>query len=177
MFIDMATSAVAKGKIVVARARGQQVPLGWIVDKDGRPTTDPNDYFNGGVQLPLGGAEAHKGYALSVAVETLAALLPGLGFGVDPQGRHNDGVFILVVDPGTIRSSGDFKSDVADFARFLKDTPTAEGFSEVLYPGELEYRTEQRRRKEGIPIEESTWKAVGRVAERFGLSDLMRTKQ
>jgi LDH2 family malate/lactate/ureidoglycolate dehydrogenase len=175
LLIDIATSAVARGKILVARARGQQVPPGWILDREGRPTTDPNDYLDGGVQLPLGGAEAHKGYALSVAVETLAALLPGLGFGVDPQGRHNDGVFMLAADPGAIRPAGDFKADVTAFARYLKETPPAEGFSEVLYPGEIEYRMEQQRRQEGIPIEESTWQAMGRVAERFGLRDLMHT--
>jgi LDH2 family malate/lactate/ureidoglycolate dehydrogenase len=129
------------------------------------------------VQLPLGGAEAHKGYALSVVVETLAALLPGLGFGVNPEGPHNDGVFMLVVDPGAIRPADDFKADVTEFARYLKETPPAEGFTEVLYPGEIEYRTERKRREEGIPIEESTWQAIRRVAERFGVEEWMRAKE
>lgn len=175
VFLDMATSAVAAGKLKVARARKQPIPLGWVVDREGRPTTDPDDYFNGGVMLPLGGAEAHKGYALSFAVETLAALLPGLGFGVDPRGRHNDGAFMLVVDPSLFRPLADFKADVEAFVRYLKETPPAEGFQEVLYPGEMEYRTEQRRRREGIPIEEGTWQQIGRVAERFGLSHLMES--
>jgi uncharacterized oxidoreductase len=64
---------------------------------------------------------------------------------------------------------------VNDFVQYLKDTPPAEGFSEVLYPGELEYRTEQRRRAEGIPVEEETWGQVAKVAERFGLNDLLVT--
>ena len=173
VFLDMATSAVAAGKLKVARARKQPIPLGWVVDREGRPTTDPNDYFDGGVMLPLGGAEAHKGYALSFAVETLAALLPGLGFGVDPRGRHNDGAFMLVVDPSLFRPLADFKADVEAFVRYLKETPPAEGFQEVLYPGEMEYRTEQRRRREGIPIEDDTWQQIGRVADRFGLSHLL----
>lgn len=173
VFLDMATSAVAAGKLKVAKARGQSIPTGWVLDRDGRPSTDPNAYFEGGVMLPMGGAEAHKGYALSFAVETLAAILPGLGFGVFPQGPHNDGVFMLVADPGAFRPAGDFKADVTAFARYLKETPPAEGFKEVLYPGEIEFRTEQRRREEGIPMEEATWRAIGRVAERFGLRDLM----
>lgn len=173
VFLDMATSAVAAGKLKVARARGKAIPVGWILDKDGRPSTDPNDYFAGGVMLPLGGAEAHKGYALSFVVEALAAILPGLGFGVNPQGPHNDGVFMLVADPDAIRPDGAFKADVGAFARYIKETPPANGFDEVLYPGEVEYKMEQRRRQEGIPVEESTWKSVVAVAERFGLGHLV----
>ena len=65
MFIDMATSAVAAGKLGVAVARGTGIPEGWILDKDGNPSTDPNDLRNGGAVLPLGGPEGHKGYGLS----------------------------------------------------------------------------------------------------------------
>ena len=94
MFIDMATSAVAAGKLGVAVARGASVPEGWIIDKDGNPSTDPSDLRNGGAVLPLGGPEGHKGYGLSVMVEILSGILTGLGFGHDPSGRHNDGCFL-----------------------------------------------------------------------------------
>jgi uncharacterized oxidoreductase len=176
VFIDMATSAVAAGKLQLYRARKSPIPEGWLVEKDGRPATDPNSYYErGAVMLPLGGPEGHKGYGLSFAVETLASLLPGLGFGIDLQGRHNDGSFMLVIDPANFQPLGEFKTLVNDFVQYLKDTPPAEGFSEVLYPGELEYRTEQRRRAEGIPVEEETWGQVAKVAERFGLNDLLVT--
>ena len=56
------------------------------------------------------------------------------------------------------------------FVAYLKATPPAEGFQEVLYPGEIEYRTEQRRRREGIPIEAATWKRLGEIATRFGVA-------
>jgi len=167
--IDMATSAVAAGKLNVARARGKPIPLGWLLDKDGRPTTDPNAQLEGGVMLPLGGPEGHKGYGLSFAVEALSSVLPGLGFGVDPKGRHNDGTFMLVVDPAAF-SPGDFTADVDAFVAYLKATPPAQGFDEVLYPGEIEHRTEQRRRREGISIEDATWKRLGEIAARFGIS-------
>jgi LDH2 family malate/lactate/ureidoglycolate dehydrogenase len=169
VFIDMATSAVAAGKLNLARARQKPIPLGWLLDKDGKPTTDPSAQLEGGVMLPLGGPEGHKGYGLSFAVETLAAVLPGLGFGVDPNGRHNDGTFMLVVDPGAF-SPTDFKDDVEAFVRYLKATPPAEGFDEVLYPGEIEHRTEERRRREGIPIEQATWDNLTKIAARFGIS-------
>ncbi len=173
ILIDMSTSAVAGGKIAIARARKTQIPPGWILDKDGRPTTNPEDLAAGGVMLPLGGPEGHKGYALSFAVETLAAILPGLGFGVDPQGRHNDGAFLLAFDPGAFRPLAQFKAEVAAFARYLKATKPAEGFSEVLYPGEIEFRTEQRRRKEGIPIEDETWSKLETLAREAGVTDLL----
>lgn len=175
VFIDMATSAVAAGKLNVARARNQPIPLGWLLDKDGRPTTDPNAQREGGVMLPLGGPEGHKGYGLSFAVETFAALLPGLGFGIDPHGRHNDGSFMLTIDPSAFMPLDEFKGQVEAFVRYLKDTPPAEGFDEVLYPGEKEYRTEQQRRQSGIPIEDSTWGRISALAERFGLTSLLVT--
>jgi uncharacterized oxidoreductase len=173
VFIDMATSGVAAGKLNVARARKQPIPLGWVLDKDGKATTDPNAYYDGGVMLPLGGPEGHKGYGLSFAVETLAALLPGLGFGIDPQGRHNDGAFMLVLDPGAFAPGKDFKAEVEAFVRYLKATPPADGFDEVLYPGEKEYKTEQQRRHEGIPIEDETWDRISALAERFGLKSMV----
>jgi uncharacterized oxidoreductase len=174
VFIDMATSGVAAGKLNVARARKQPIPAGWVLDKEGRATTDPNAYFEGGVMLPLGGPEGHKGYGLSFAVETLASLLPGLGFGIDPQGRHNDGSFMLVVDPEAFFPGGGFKGQVEAFVRYLKETPPAEGFEEVLYPGEKEYKTEQQRRRDGIPIEDDTWTRISAVAERFGLGEILK---
>ncbi len=173
VLIDMATSAVAGNKIAIAVARKAKIPSGWILDKDGRSTTNPEDLAAGGMMLPLGGPEGHKGYALSFAVETLAAILPGLGFGVDPQGRHNDGAFMLAFDPGAFRPLAQFKADVTAFGKYLKATRPAEGVPEVLYPGEIEYRTEQRRRKEGIPIEDQTWCKLEALACNAGVAHLL----
>jgi uncharacterized oxidoreductase len=173
VLVDMATSAVAGGKIAVARARRSPIPTGWILDREGRPTTDPAALGEGGVMLPLGGPEGHKGYVLSFAVETLAAILPGLGFGVDPAGRHNDGAFLLAFDPGAFLPTDRFRAEVAAFARYLKATPPAEGFAEVLYPGELEHRTALARRRDGIPVEDATWERLGALARAAGLHQLL----
>ena len=91
-YLDMATSAVAAGKIALAVARGEEIPTGWIVDAEGRHTTDPTQYRKGGALLPLGGTEGYKGSGLAAMVEVLCGLLTGLGFGVEPTGRHNDGM-------------------------------------------------------------------------------------
>ncbi len=173
ILIDMATSAVAGGKLLVAHARHEAIPTGWLLDREGQPTTDPGQFLAGGAMLPLGGPQGYKGSALSFAVETLAAILPGLGFGVDPQGRHNDGAFLLAFDPGAFRPLADFKAEVTAFANYLKATPPAAGFTEVLYPGEIEHRTEARRRREGIPIEDDTWDKLGVLARSAGLEHLL----
>ena len=169
MFIDMATSAVAAGKVQLARSRGHAIPEGWVVNKDGRPTTDPNDFYAGGAIQPLGGPEGHKGYGLSVMVETLSGLLTGIGFGDDPAGRHNDGSFMMAVKVEAFRPLAQFRKDVAEFADYLKASPLATGFSEILYPGEIEYRTEQQRLRDGVEVDDATWQEVWRLVQEHGL--------
>ena len=116
------------------------------MDKDGNPTNDPNDYAAGGAILPVGADQGHKGFGLSFMVEMFSGLLTGLGFGIDPQARHNDGCFLAVFDVAKFRPLEDFKQEMTEFAEFVKTSPPAPGFSEVYYPGEIEYRTELQRR-------------------------------
>jgi LDH2 family malate/lactate/ureidoglycolate dehydrogenase len=170
LFFDMATSAAAAGKINVATARGEQVPTGWLIDKDGKPSTDPRVLRQGGALLPLGGAEGYKGYGLATIVEIFSGLLTGLGFGVEPTGRHNDGCFIAVFNVAAFRDLETFKREVTEFAQYLKATPPAEGFKEVLYPGEIEFQREQDRRKNGIPVEDATWNKLRDLAQGYGIA-------
>ena len=175
VLMDMATSAVAQGKITLALSRGEPVPPGWIIDKDGNPTTNPSDYFAGGAILPVGADQGHKGYGMSFMVEVFSGLLTGLGFGIDPQARHNDGCFIAVYNVEHFRPLDQFKKEVGEFVQFIKTSPPASGFSEVLYPGEIEHRTEQQRRREGIFVEDGTWQQISglmkelKVEEQVGL--------
>ena len=172
LFIDMATSAVAQGKVSLAAARGQAVPQGWIVDKDGGMTTNPKDFFAGGALLPLGGlTEGYKGYGLAVIGEILCGLLTGLGFGVEPTGRHNDGCFMIVFQVDAFRPLARFKEEVAEFARYLKDTPPSAGSAGVLYPGEVEHRAEVERSTQGIQIEDATWAKLSALAVQLGLPE------
>jgi len=173
-FLDMATSAVAAGKINLAQARGGTIPSGWVVKADGEHTTDPNELKNGGAILPLGGDQGHKGYGLSSIVEIFSGILTGLGFGHDPSGRHNDGCFISVFNVSAFRDLQDFKDEVTEFAAYLKSSETAPGFDEVLYPGEIEYRNETRQRKEGIFVEDSTWGELQSLAEGYNIASELR---
>jgi uncharacterized oxidoreductase len=168
--MDFATSAVAMGKIKLAEARGQEVPLGWIVDSEGDLTTDPAR-IKGGALLPLGGpGEGYKGTALAAMGEIFCGILTGLGFGVEPTGRHNDGCFLIAIKVEAFRPLLAFRQDVADFAHYLKATPPAKGSSGVLYPGEIEHRQETRRAAAGIEIEAATWQKLGALAAAGGLS-------
>ena len=168
--LDMATSAVAAGKISLAVARNEQIPEGWIIDAAGRHTTDPKDHRKGGALLPLGGTEGYKGSGLAAMVEVLCGLLTGLGFGVEPTGRHNDGCFMAVFNVAAFRPLQDFKKEVAEFARYLKSTPPSEGSRGVLYPGEVEYLREQERRKNGIEVEDATWDKLRALASEYKIS-------
>jgi uncharacterized oxidoreductase len=169
-YLDMATSAVAAGKIALAAARGEQIPQGWIIDAEGRHTTDPRDYRKGGALLPLGGTEGYKGSGLAAMVEVLCGLLTGLGFGVEPTGRHNDGCFMAVFNVAAFRPLDKFKQEVADFARYLKATPPSEGSHGVFYPGEIEFLREQERQKNGIEVEDTTWDKLRALARDYGLA-------
>ncbi len=169
LYLDMATSAVAVSKITLAVARGEQIPLGWVVDSDGKDTTDPTQLRQGGALLPLGGTEGYKGSGLAAMVEILCGLLTGLGFGVEPTGRHNDGCFIAVFNVAAFRPLADFKQEVAAFARYLKETPPSAGGAGVFYPGEIEHLREVERRSAGIEIEDATWRRLRALATEYGL--------
>src|SRR5215472_13031269 len=169
-YLDMATSAVAAGKVMLAAARGEQIPQGWLVDTDGRPCTDPTRLRKGAALLPLGGSEGYKGSGLAAMVEVLCGLLTGLGFGIEPSGRHNDGCFMAVFNVAAFRPLAAFKKEVAEFARYLKSTPPSEGSSGVFYPGELESLRGQQRRRDGIEVEDATWEKFRTLATEYKLA-------
>jgi len=142
-----------------------------VIGADGKPTNDPRQLRQGGALLPLGGPDGgYTGTGLAVMVEILCGLLTGLGFGVEPTGRHNDGCFMAVFNVAAFRPLKDFRKEVAEFARYLKSTPPSEGSNGVFYPGELEYLREQERRKSGIDVEDATWDKLCTLAAEYGIA-------
>jgi uncharacterized oxidoreductase len=119
----------------------------------------------------VGADQGHKGFGLSFMVEMFSGLLTGLGFGIDPQARHNDGCFLAVFDVSKFRPLEDFKQEMTEFAEFVKTSPPAAGFSEVFYPGEIEYRTELQRSKEGIFVEDETWRQISDLMAEVGVAE------
>lgn len=167
--LDFSTAVVASGKIRVARDRGEVLPDGWILDREGRPSRDPKDYYSGGMLVPAAG---HKGYALSLFVEALGGVLSGAGTLLLPESgyRGGNGVFLVAVNPGAFRPVDEFAADMRGLAQAVKGTPAAPGTAEVLLPGEPEEKNKQQRLREGIPVADATWKAVTDAAKSVGVS-------
>ena len=159
ILLDFATSAAAQGKLMVARAKREPVPAGWILGADGRPSTDVEDFYNGGVLLPFAG---HKGYALSVMVELLAVGLSGGQRA--PATERGACLFVTCFDPAAFRPVDEFVQTVEQVADRLKQVPPADGFGEVLLPGEPEARSSGERKRDGIPLPDATWEAIASVA-------------
>jgi uncharacterized oxidoreductase len=159
---DFATSAYAEGKFRVFSEGGVPTPPGVLIDKDGRPSTDPDDLYDGGAILPLGGDQGYKGYLLNFMMEVLGGLLTGGGFlGREEEPPFNNCSLMIVLDVAAFRELPAFKAELERLIAFLKDTRVDEG-GEVLYPGEKEERKERERRVKGIPLAGTT---VGKLAE------------
>ena len=167
VMIDFATSAIAGGKVQVARAKHEPVPPGSLLDRDGQPTNDPNAYFAGGMLLPFGG---HKGSALATLSVLLSHTLTGAADFTDAGQRGASGTFMLAIDAGLFRDRAAVEAEADQVCARIKDVPPAAGFSEVMVAGEPEVRTAERRRQEGIPVAEDTWAEIITAAASVGVT-------
>ena len=163
---DMAMSTTSKGKTVVYRNRGQKLPEGWIIDAQGKPSTDPEDLFKNpkGWILPLGGNVGYKGFAFLLLAEILGGALGGHAITEDiPDGVN--GVCFFVLDISAFLPIERFRALMADMIAYEKSAPPAPGFNEVLLPGELDFRIMGERQAQGIPIDPVTWAQIREAAE------------
>lgn len=163
--VDFATSVRAEGKVRVARAAGRTVPAGTLIDAEGRPSVNPEDYYNGGALLP---AEGHKGYALAVAIEGLGGILSGMGPAMLPAYGDGNGMFVMALEIEAFISVEQYMGQVEEMAQALESTPTAPGIEQVLLPGQPELLSAERRRREGIPIAEATMAELRELADELG---------
>ena len=157
LVIDISTSATSEGKVRIKLRRGEKLGEGWIIDRDGNPSVDPEDLYRGGALLPLGGNVGYKGFGLGLIVDVLAGVLTGAGSCTSGKARGN-GVFIMVLDIARFKPVQDFKAEVDNLIARVKSSRTAPGFKEVLMPGEMERRVEEERGGEGVFIDERTWR-------------------
>lgn len=167
--LDMTTSVVAEGKVRIKRNRGEQVPAGWIIDAQGHPATDPSAFYDEprGSLLPFGGSMGHKGYGLGVVVELLGGALSGAGCARGRSSRGGNGNFLMVIDIGRFQPLAEYRAQIKAYIAYLKASPKAEGFSDILMPGELEER-ERERRRDGIFVEDETWAQILDCGQRVG---------
>jgi ureidoglycolate dehydrogenase (NAD+) len=173
VILDMATSQTARGKVQVAITDGKPIPLGWGVDRDDQPTTDPAQVWR---LLPLGG---YKGYGLALMLEILSAVLPGAMVGNqvgnmfnapgEPQGI---GHFFGAWDLAAFGDPAGFRERMDTLVDYVKASALEEGAEEILVPGEPEARAAAANRRAGIPLSEDVHAIMERVARRYNVSPL-----
>jgi LDH2 family malate/lactate/ureidoglycolate dehydrogenase len=170
--VDMATSVAAKGKIILAAKKGQQLPEGWAMDRRGRPTTDPQEAIDGLV-MPLGG---HKGYALSLMIDLLCGILTGASFGPHIGKLYGDfdrpqdiGHLFSAVDVSRFVPIDEFKARVDQLCAEVRSVELAEGFSRIYIPGEIEQLEVGRRLAEGIPIPSAVVEEFVKLGDDLGV--------
>jgi LDH2 family malate/lactate/ureidoglycolate dehydrogenase len=180
--LDMATTTVAAGKIRNKANENLPAPAGWLVTKDGLPSTDPREVSKGGFMTPLGGTpegSSHKGYGLSAMVNILSSALSGATMATDPihtrkPGTMDIGHFLLALDPGLFRDAADFRADVAAFCAELRTTRPADPARPVLVAGDPERRTAAQRRQTGIPVGPNLLAKVRDIAAASGAEWIMK---
>ncbi|MFW6055851.1 MAG: Ldh family oxidoreductase [Chloroflexota bacterium] len=182
MVLDMATSAVAMGKVLVARDRGESIPESWGLDENGKPTTDPGALA---ALLPVGGP---KGSGMSLLFECMGSIMagnplvlpvlsgevetPSTTSHVGRMARHNQNCVVAAVDISRFTDIDSYKEEVDRLIDHLKELPKAEGFDEILMPGEREEKVYQERIKSGIPVPARTLTSLEKIADELGVQPL-----
>ena len=172
--LDMTTSATAEGKLRVAHQKGESVPEGMIIDKDGNPTTDPGDYYEGGTLLPLGGPLAFKGYGMSVMIDLFAGAMSGSGLCRTDLPRGANGVWMYLVDVNQFIDDSEYSPLIDTYVDAIKGTKKLPGVNEILMPGEIEQRRRAGRVESGVAIPDETWRQINELAGKLDvdLSDI-----
>ncbi|HSB79298.1 MAG TPA: Ldh family oxidoreductase [Candidatus Methylomirabilis sp.] len=170
--LDMATTVVARGAIILAAKKGETIPISWGLNKDGEPTTNAKE-ANEGALLPLGG---HKGYGLAMAIEVLVATLAGGPFGPhigelykNPTRAQGVGHFFGAIRIDRFRPVAEFKADMDAMIREVKAEPLAKGFDKIMVAGEPEFLVEQERREKGVPLSDAVVNDLSKLGASIGI--------
>jgi LDH2 family malate/lactate/ureidoglycolate dehydrogenase len=182
--IDMATSAAAYGKIEIARRKGEPIPTGWAINREGRNTTNPAELIDGGAMLPLGSERergGHKGYALAMMVDILCGALSGANWGpfAPPFALRQEipkrsvgkgiGHFFGAMRIDGFIDTNEFKRQIDEYVRVFRATKPAPGANGPLIPGDPEREAEQVRRKKGVPLILPVIEDLGEISRKTGV--------
>ena len=170
--LDMATSVVAQGKIILARKEGHDVPLGWGVDSEGRPSTDPNAILDGGMLLPFGGA---KGYGIALMIEMLCVCLAGSAKSTEMgsmygSNRPQETGFVLgAIDYSKIWDAETFEDNAQDLLDGITGSKHAQGVERIYSSGELEQERSRQAEIEGVDISEPIIAQMVEIGQTWGV--------
>ncbi|MFQ6121510.1 MAG: Ldh family oxidoreductase [Dehalococcoidales bacterium] len=162
IIVDLATSVVARGKILEFSRKGQKIPKGWAIDKDGADTEDPAAALEGSL-LPIAGP---KGYCLAFAIDVLTGALAGASVGADVKGTvHTEdictkGDLFIAIDPQMFAGSEEFLKRVERLAEQIRSSKKAPGVSQIYLPGDPELMTRSKRTREGISLDDKLWQQL-----------------
>ena len=171
MAMDIANTGVARGKVYLARQRGEPIPEGWAINAAGAPTTDAQEAIDG-IILPMA---QHKGYVISMMMDVLAGVLTGSGFGAQVNGPYQAeklshcGHLMIAMDVAAFQPPAEFDARMEQLVAAIKAVPVAAGFDEVFYPGEIEARNDVKHRAEGLVLPADTLADLARIARDTGL--------
>jgi LDH2 family malate/lactate/ureidoglycolate dehydrogenase len=171
MMLDIANTGVARGKIYLARQRGEAIPEGWAINAAGAPTTDAQEAIDG-IILPMA---QHKGYVISMMMDVLAGVLTGSGFGAQVNGPYQAdklsqcGHLMIAMDVAAFQPPEEFAARMEQLVKAIKAVPAATGFDEVFYPGEIEARNDLKHRQQGLVLPEDTLTDLAQIARETGL--------
>lgn len=180
--VDLATSTAANGKLEIAQRANKKVPEGWIMDKNGKDTTDPNALKEGGVLLPLGSGATmagHKGFGLSAVVDIFSAVLSGANYGpwvppfvafLDPvkdQPGKGIGHFVGAMRIDAFRPAADFKANLDNWIDRFKSAQRIDENVPVIIPGEPEFALQKEREQHGIPLNEKVVEDLKALADKL----------
>jgi LDH2 family malate/lactate/ureidoglycolate dehydrogenase len=174
MVMDIANTAVARGKMYLARQRGEPIPAGWAIDAGGAPTTDPAAAIAGMI-LPMAG---HKGYAISLMMDVLSGVLTGSAFGAAVGGPYQVerpsgcGHLFIALDVAAFGDPNGFARRMEQLVAEVKSVPLAQGFDEVVYPGELEARAAREHLHQGLSLPQQTLDDLRQLAAATGVPAL-----
>ena len=173
--LDMATTVAAYGKVKAKAARGEQMPEGWMIDRQGKPLTDPRRAAEG-LLLPIGG---YKGYGLALVVGLLAGTLNGaamgkdvIDFNADDKSVTNTGQAILAIDPAAFGDVGEFKSRVDVIIKDLRASERMPNVDRIWFPGEQSQARRVEYARDGIPLPANLQKILDALADDLQLERL-----
>ncbi|MCB9157702.1 MAG: Ldh family oxidoreductase [Caldilineaceae bacterium] len=170
LMLDMTTSMVAGGKVLVQQSKGLPLPLDWMVDQEGNPVTDPGSFRAGtAAMLPLGGSVGHKGYGLAMMIDAIAGGLSWAGCSADQPTRGGSGYLALAIKIESFIDLDEYKREVQRLVDWVKSSKTMPGVEQIYVPGEPEQKMMRERTANGIPIPEPIWEDVLAAANEVGV--------
>lgn len=181
---DFATTPIARGKLAIMGKKGEQAPLGYVQDKTGAPSTDPDILMQGGAIVPLGGDYehgSHKGYCMGALIDIFSAVFSGANFGpfVPPQVAYLPlleksvgeglGHFFGAIRVDAFRPASEFKASMDQWIETFRGAVPAQGHDRVLIPGDVEREKSERIMREGITLLPSIDNDLQAIASELGV--------